>query len=62
MTSEVELHPSRRRFLGLAGGAFALAATSAPARAAKTSTRAKIVIVGAGAAGTALANRLVGTA
>ncbi len=60
MTAEVELHPSRRRFLGLAGGAVALAATSAPARAAKTPTRAKIVIVGAGAAGTALANRLVG--
>ena len=51
--------PTRRGFLGLAGGAALLAAGSAPARAQRVATKAKIVILGAGAAGTALANRLV---
>ena len=51
---------SRRGFLGLAGGSAALLALgSAPARAARVKTAARIVILGAGAAGTALANRLV---
>ncbi|AMY69720.1 NAD(P)/FAD-dependent oxidoreductase [Frigidibacter mobilis] len=51
---------SRRGFLGLAGGSAALLALgSAPARAERVKTAAKIVILGAGAAGTALANRLV---
>lgn len=51
--------PSRRGFLGLAGGAAAvLALGAAPSRAARVRTGAKIVILGAGAAGTALANRL----
>jgi len=51
---------SRRGFLGLAGGSAALLALgSAPAQAARVKTGAKIVILGAGAAGTALANRLV---
>lgn len=51
--------PSRRGFLGLAAGAGALSlAASQPARAAKVQTSARIVILGAGAAGTALANRL----
>lgn len=52
----------RRQFLTLAGlgaGAAALGTGSAPARAARVSTSARIVIIGAGAAGTALANRLV---
>lgn len=52
-------HISRRAALGLAIGAGALAATGAaqPAKA-QVSTNAKILILGAGAAGTALANRL----
>jgi sulfide:quinone oxidoreductase len=50
---------SRRAFLGLAGGAAALGlAGAAPARAAKVPTSARIVILGAGAAGAAMANRL----
>lgn len=49
----------RRGFLGLAAGATALAATSGEVRAASVPTNAKIVIIGAGAGGTALANRLV---
>ena len=44
--------------LGAAGAAAALAGTQA-ARAQKIGTTAKIVIIGAGAGGTALANRLV---
>jgi sulfide:quinone oxidoreductase len=50
---------SRRGLLGLAFGGASLAALGLPARAAKVSTRARIVIIGAGAAGTALVNRLV---
>ncbi|WP_066708557.1 NAD(P)/FAD-dependent oxidoreductase [Celeribacter ethanolicus] len=50
---------NRRGFLGLAASATALAATSGEARAASVKTSAKIVIIGAGAGGTALANRLV---
>lgn len=50
---------TRRGFLGLAAGAGALAATPASAQTPKTiDTSARIVILGAGAAGTALANRL----
>ena len=52
----------RRRFLtaALAGGAAAgLVAQSQPAQAQMIRTSAKIVIIGAGAAGMALANRLV---
>lgn len=51
---------SRRGFLGFAAGAGALMATGAGATAASTpiDTKAQIVILGAGAAGTALANRL----
>jgi sulfide:quinone oxidoreductase len=37
----------------------AFASLSAPVRAAKTATKARIVIIGAGAAGTSMANRLV---
>lgn len=52
--------PSRRAFLSLAASAGALAATG-PARTARaqTATKARIVIIGAGAGGTSLANRLV---
>lgn len=51
--------PSRRGFLGLAGGAAALSlASGAPARAQAVQTKAKIVILGSGAGGTGMANRL----
>ena len=49
----------RRGFLGLTMGGVAVAASLRPARAAKVATKARIVIIGAGAAGTAMANRLV---
>lgn len=52
----------RRQFLKIAaagGGAAALAAPSSQAAPAPVATKAHIVIIGAGAAGTALANRLV---
>ncbi|QYK43543.1 MAG: NAD(P)/FAD-dependent oxidoreductase [Paracoccaceae bacterium] len=48
---------SRRGFLALLGGAMA-ASAARPAAAAKVATTARIVILGAGAAGTAMANRL----
>ena len=51
--------PSRRGFLGLASGAGLLALGAAPAAAARVKTSATILILGAGAAGTALANRLM---
>ncbi|MEX5727370.1 sulfide:quinone oxidoreductase [Rhodovulum iodosum] len=59
MTDPLHLGASRRAFLGLAAGGLALAGGSAPARAEKVKTQARIVILGAGAAGTAMANRLV---
>jgi sulfide:quinone oxidoreductase len=60
MTHDPSLDSGRRRFLGLAAGAGALAAAGVPAAtAAQVTTNANIVILGAGAAGTALANRLV---
>lgn len=56
-----EFTASRRTFLGMAAGSLALAAGtgSTPVHAAKTRTSAKIVILGAGAGGMAIANRLV---
>ena len=54
MTEQDQFSPSRRGFFGLAAGAAALAAAGAGQPA-----RAHIVILGSGAAGTALANRLV---
>ena len=51
---------TRRAFLGMAGGALALSALAGTAGAARVKTRARIVILGAGAAGIALVNRLVG--
>jgi sulfide:quinone oxidoreductase len=50
--------PSRRMFLGLAGSGMAAAALSGPVRAAPVKTSARVVIIGAGAGGTALVNRL----
>ncbi|MGD9863614.1 MAG: FAD/NAD(P)-binding oxidoreductase [Pseudodonghicola sp.] len=60
MTDLRQFSPTRRGFLGLAAGAAAWTAAG-PARQARAqvATRAHIVILGAGAAGTALANRLV---
>ncbi|MHC0054755.1 NAD(P)/FAD-dependent oxidoreductase [Actibacterium sp. D379-3] len=59
MTHLTDIPTSRRAFMGLAAGGLALAASGTAAHAAKVKTSAKIVILGAGAAGTALANRLV---
>ncbi len=54
-----KLTASRRGFLGLAGaGGAALALGGAPAEAAKVRTNARILILGAGAGGAAIANRL----
>lgn len=50
---------SRRVFLQLAAAGVAVGALSANASAARVATRARIVIIGAGAAGAAIANRLV---
>jgi len=55
-------HTSRRSFLALAaagGGMAALGMPQAQAQAQAIGTTARIVIIGAGAGGTALANRLV---
>ncbi len=52
------MNTTRRQFLALAAGSAALATAGAPAQAARTKTSARIVIIGAGAAGTAIANRL----
>jgi sulfide:quinone oxidoreductase len=49
---------NRRQFLGLTVAGTAAAVTAVPARAEKVRTNARIVILGAGAAGTAAANRL----
>jgi sulfide:quinone oxidoreductase len=43
----------------MAAGGLALATASGPARAARVATKARIVIVGSGAGGTGMANRLV---
>ncbi|MCG7493014.1 NAD(P)/FAD-dependent oxidoreductase [Thalassobius sp. Cn5-15] len=52
-------HLNRRQILSLAAGGAALAAAAhSPAQAKTISTKARIVIIGAGAGGTALANRL----
>ncbi|MDT8854126.1 FAD/NAD(P)-binding oxidoreductase [Paracoccaceae bacterium Fryx2] len=54
-----DIATSRRGFLGLGFAGAALAGLGQPARAARVATRARIVIIGAGAAGTAMVNRLV---
>lgn len=54
-----EISATRRGFMGLAAGGAALAASGGVAKAAaKVRTSARIVVLGAGAAGTAIANRL----
>ncbi|QCO57498.1 NAD(P)/FAD-dependent oxidoreductase (plasmid) [Pseudorhodobacter turbinis] len=58
MTQIKDLTASRRAFLGLVAGGLAITATT-PAKAARFKTKARIVMIGAGAAGTALVNRLV---
>lgn len=59
MLDMLDFCTTRRGFMGLGGlGAAALSMPRA-ARASMVATRAKIVIIGAGAAGTTLANRLV---
>ena len=56
----MEIKLNRRQLLSLAAGGAALAVTSTAERAAaQTTTNARIVIIGAGAGGTALANRLL---
>ncbi|SEH96393.1 NAD(P)/FAD-dependent oxidoreductase [Paracoccus alkenifer] len=60
MSRRVELTTSRRGVLGMAlAGAAAAGLGTAPAQAALVRSSARIVIIGAGAAGTAFANRLV---
>lgn len=54
-----QIMTSRRAFLGVLGAGIAAGAVGGSAKAAKVSTKARIVVIGAGAAGTALANRLV---
>ncbi|MCU0830095.1 MAG: NAD(P)/FAD-dependent oxidoreductase [Rhizobiaceae bacterium] len=50
---------TRRQFFGLAAGAAALTGSATEAAIAKVQTKARIVILGAGAAGTAAASHLV---
>ncbi|MCU0801218.1 MAG: NAD(P)/FAD-dependent oxidoreductase [Rhodobacteraceae bacterium] len=50
---------SRRAFLSLGAAGLAAASLGVPVRANTVATKARIVIIGAGAAGTALVNRLV---
>ena len=50
---------SRRAFLGLGAAGLAAASLGLPVRANAIATKARIVIIGAGAGGTALVNRLV---
>lgn len=59
MLDDLDLRATRRAFLGLAAAGVAAASVTSQARAAKVSTKARIVVIGAGAAGTAMANRLV---
>ncbi|HHW34382.1 MAG TPA: NAD(P)/FAD-dependent oxidoreductase [Paracoccus solventivorans] len=60
MSRRVELMTSRRGVLGMAlAGAAAAGLGAAPAQAARVQTSARIVIIGAGAAGTSFANRLM---
>ncbi|MCB1407220.1 MAG: NAD(P)/FAD-dependent oxidoreductase [Rhodobacteraceae bacterium] len=58
MTRIYDLAATRRGFMGLAAGGAALAATGGAVQAQRVRTAARIAIVGAGAGGTAIANRL----
>ncbi|MDP5365912.1 MAG: NAD(P)/FAD-dependent oxidoreductase [Paracoccaceae bacterium] len=59
MTELKDIKASRRAFLGLVAGGLATTMAVRPAAASRVQTRARIVMIGAGAAGTALVNRLV---
>ncbi|SMH45377.1 NAD(P)/FAD-dependent oxidoreductase [Maritimibacter sp. HL-12] len=59
MSDFTNMATSRRAFIGLGMAGMAAALAGSPAQAAKVATKARIVIIGAGAAGTAIANRLV---
>lgn len=59
MSNFKEIQASRRAFMGLMAGGLAATAAVTPARADTVTTKARIVIIGAGAAGTGLVNRLV---
>ncbi|WP_099828118.1 NAD(P)/FAD-dependent oxidoreductase [Oceaniglobus indicus] len=59
MKNDQDLRASRRAFLGLVAGGLATASAVRPAAAARVRTKARIVVIGAGAAGLALVNRLV---
>ena len=59
MTRLIDLSASRRGFLGLAAGGAMLAAGASQLQASRVRSSARIVILGAGAGGAAIANRLV---
>ncbi|HHX91787.1 MAG TPA: NAD(P)/FAD-dependent oxidoreductase [Paracoccus sp.] len=54
----MDLKASRRGFMALAAGGAALVAAGSAAQAQRVRTSARIVVLGAGAGGTAIANRL----
>ena len=58
MSSPLDTGASRRAFLGLAAGGAALAASGGAGQAQRLASQARIVVLGAGAGGTAIANRL----
>lgn len=58
MTTPLNVAASRRGFLGLTAAGLVAMAGTAPARSQSVATRARIVILGAGAGGAAFANRL----
>ena len=58
MTGIKDFTATRRGFMGLAAGSAALAASGGSVRAERVRTSARIAIVGAGAGGAAIANRL----
>ena len=58
MTDSFDLSATRRGFLGLAAAGAAFSALPAPASAQRVRTSARIVILGAGAGGAGMANRL----
>ncbi len=59
MNDDLSLDTTRRGFLGLAAGGLALSAAIPPAAARTVQTSARIVILGAGAGGASIANRLM---
>ena len=59
MTRQTDITRRQALTLAAAGGAALAAGTTGRRAEARTATSARIVIIGAGAGGTALANRLV---